>query len=887
MTIFGRMRRGFLPAVLLLVGLLPAGSAAQSLEGTGTVATGLLLRQLDGVKRVLMIGAHPDDESTSLLATLSRGWGVETAYLALTRGDGGQNLIGPELWEGLGMIRTGELEAARRLDGGRQFFTRAFDFGYSKSAEEALSFWPREELLHDVVWVVRKFRPHVIVTVFTGTPRDGHGQHQAAGIMAREAYRAAGDPQRFPEQLELGVEAWAPAKLVQSAWRSQGPTVPVQTGRLDPLLGRSHHQLAMESRSQHRSQDMGSPRDPGPRQRGIRVVESRVGEGVDQGLFDGIDTTLVGLADHAPPGRVDEVRNHLTAYRDAVARARDAFGLEPEGVARELVGGLTHLRAVEEAVGDGGARELRRVVERKIELAQKAIMAAAGIVIDVRANDDLVVPGQEVDVTVQLWNGGSRPLTDASVALDVPGDWSEERVGIDDLAAGSAVPPGGLTRWRFYLTVPEDAEPSRLYHLEAARDGAMYRWPDEPELWGLPRDPARVRAVVSFGLGDGDGEESTLRREEPWRYVGVDQAHGEFDDPVLVVPRLSAGVAPRAMVWPTRRRDARTVTVSVRNDAPDGSAGSVRLETPEGWRATPAGRDFELAAEGAGRAFTFQVAPESEPTAGERTFQAVVRAEDGTVYTEGFSLLDYEHIERSALYEPATVRATVVDVRVAEGLRVGYVMGTGDDGPDALRQLGVDVELLGPDQVRDGDFDGFDALVLGVRAYETRPDVRAANAQLLDFARAGGTLVLQYNQYQFSRGEYAPYPLEISRPAPRVADETAEVTILRPDAPVFNSPNRITDRDFEGWVQERGLYFLNEWDERYAPLLEMNDPGEPPRRGSLVVAPVGEGLYVYAALSFFRQFPAGVPGAYRLFANLVSLTADDWREYDARAGSGS
>ena len=364
------------------------------------------------------------------------------------------------------------------------------------------------------------------------------------------------------------------------------------------------------------------------------------------------------------------------------------------------------------------------------------------------------------------------------------------------------------------------------------------------------------------------------------RYVGVAQAKGRFEKPVLIVPAVSVAVTPGGVVWPQGQSDARTITVSLRSEAEVRVSGDVVLRAPDGWTVSPLSQPFELTAAGAERSVAFEIQAAPSVTAGEHVFQAVAHA-DGEAFGEAFALIDYEHIERSVMFSDAEARVTVVSVAVRDGLRVAYIMGTGDDGPTAIRQMGASVDLLTEAQVRDGAFSGYDVIVLGVRAYEIRPDVRASNAQILDFARSGGTVINQYNQYQFSNGRYAPYDLTIGRPAPRVADETAPITILEPDAPIFTTPNRITQDDFDGWVQERGLYFASEWGDEYVPMLELNDPGEPPRHGSLLVASVGDGVYVYTGLSFFRQWAGRVPGAYRLFANLVSLEASDWAAFAA------
>jgi len=879
--------RSLCAALILLSLLTPAAVRAQSMDGTGLVATGLLLRQMDGVKRVLMIAAHPDDEDTSLLTTLARGWGAETGYLALTRGDGGQNLIGPELWEGLGIVRTGELVAARELDGGRQFFTRAFDYGFSKSADEALSLWPREELLEDVVLAVRRFRPHVIVSVFSGTPADGHGQHQAAGIMAREAFDAAGDPARFPEQLARGLEAWTPSKLYQSSRRrfsQQGAgiddgSIDIETGTLDPLLGRSLLQLSMESRSQHRSQDMGAAQPAGPRLTGIILVDSRVEER-GEGIFAGIDTTIVGLADRVPTGQRAAVRGALEAYRESVARAKAEIGMDPQRIAPHLMEAAAHLAAARSAGGTASEREFTTAIAAKSEVVDKAIMAATGISFTVRSSDDLLVPGEMVEVTAQLWNGGGHRLSLPTAMLRTPPGWTVSEPSVEGVAVDGTVGPASLVTWHYQVGVPPDARLSRLYYLESPRDGARYRWPaGEPELWGRPGNPPLVEGSARFSF-TADATSQMRSLSTPWRFVGVDPAFGEFEKPVLVVPEVSVAVSPAGVTWPQGQSTARDVSVVVRSESMSGSRGDVTISAPTGWTVSPASQPFDLAEAGAERSMTFALRPAATVAAGRHTFQVVATTSDGRRFDEGYSLIDYEHIERTALFTDAEATVSVVPVQVRDGLRVGYIMGSGDDGPEAIRQMGASVELLDAARVRDGDFSGFTTVVLGVRAYETRPDLQAAAAQLLDFARQGGTVIVQYNRGPL--GSLAPYDMQVGRGSPRVADETAAMQMLLPDSPLFTSPNRIVQADFDDWVQERGLYFASEWDERYTPVLELHDDGEEPRYGSTLVAPVGEGIFVYSALSFFRQWAGQVPGAYRLFANLISLDASAWNAFAGR-----
>ncbi|MFW6200449.1 MAG: hypothetical protein ACOC8K_07750, partial [Gemmatimonadota bacterium] len=721
---------------------------------------------------------------------------------------------------------------------------------------------------------------------------------------------------------------------------------------LDPLLGRSHHQLAMASRSQHRSQDMGTAQDPGPRNTYLALVESRATGAVDggrepEGIFAGVDTTLTSLAEGLPAERRSGVRDGIDRYREALSEAASTnSAVDPGRTATVLFRAVDPLRTALDALGSGAssdgndesrtgtaAREARSILEGKLDLAEEALLSAGRIVVDARARDDLVVPGETVDVEVTVWNSGGLSVPRAEPVLDLPRGWTARPVpesersaedrgfrggpgsGEDDsdgtgfewMTDPGPVAPGTLAQWTFRVRVPEDAELSRPYYLEEPRDGEMYRWPEDRNVWGLPRNPPGVRADVKVVLAPGDrtGESGTgsgpaagsveLGVTRFVDHVGVNDATGEFRTPLLVTPALSVQARPGIMAWPLDQEEARPVTVAVRNQARDGFRGRLRLEAPDGWRVDPGEVPLELEAPGEDRSVTFQVtspgAADGPPgrsgagaDAGIHELRAVAVADDGTRFDEGFDVVDYPHIDRDLLFADAATEVSMFPLDVDEDLRVGYVMGSGDGGAEALSQIGVDVTLLGSDAVREGAFEAFDVILLGVRAYETRPDLVAANQQLLDWVRDGGRLIVQYNRYEFSGAGYAPYPVTIDRPHDRVTYEDAPVTMLDPESPVFNQPNRIGAADFEGWAQERGLYFLHDWDERYTPLLEMSDPGEEPLRGSLLVTPLGEGLWVYTGIAFFRQFPEGVPGAYRLLANLVSLDPEEWRAHHGGAG---
>jgi LmbE family N-acetylglucosaminyl deacetylase len=897
----------------------------------GVTETALLLRQMGGVKRVLLIAAHPDDEDTALLAELARFEGARAAYLALTRGEGGQDLIGPELGKGLGLIRTEELLAARRLDGAEQFFSRAYDFGFSKTMAESFGHWPRDTLLSDMVWVIRTFRPQVIVSIFSGTPADGHGQHQVAGDLTPIAFREAADSTKFPEQLRWGARPWRAEKLYRRTWRSSDSvTLRIPTGNYDPVLGLSPFQLAMLSRSQHRSQDMGQPRPPGPRFTRLMLLQNLTKAAPGAGLFAGIDTTLTGLADGVAPKRRQAAGRELVAYRTAVQVARDSLRALDPGAAvpplQRAVGAIDSARAIAE----GADPAARAALDRQAGLAARALLSASGVTFRFRAEDDLWIPGATVRVHAELWNGGSRPVQAGAPELALPDGWSARLLPADSVrAAGSRrpgffgvapsaaggrsglrLPAGRLARWTFDVHVPADARPTEEYFLRQDTVGDLYRWPEDPSLRARPLNPPLATGRMSVRVGDGQAVSATGEV----RYRGVDKARGEFWRPVYVVPRVSVTVEPGVVVWPAESEGAdgtvdagRQVTVTVRSEAHDTLDLDVGLDLPGGWTSDPASTRIVLDERGATESRTFTLRPGGdgaqgagdasgqEGPDGSRTYRvtAAARAAGRTAaaghgpWSRELTLLGFPHTDPVPLYRDASVRLERFPVRVDRSRKVGYVMGSGDAVPDAIRQLGLPVSMIGPEQLRSGDLSAFDVIVLGVRAYEVRKDLQAANQRLLDWVRAGGTLIVQYNKYEYVDGGYPPYSATMAHPHDRVTDEHAPVTLLHPNSPVLSEPNRIGPGDFDGWIQERGLYFLHSWDDRYTPLLSMHDAGEAPKEGSLLVATLGKGVYVYTGLDFFRELPVGVPGAYRLFANLLSLRPEAWRRWREGASGGS
>jgi LmbE family N-acetylglucosaminyl deacetylase len=921
---FGMPRRRVLLATLVLFSSASLASAPPAAGQAavpaavepydGAVSTGLALRRLGNTARVLHIAAHPDDENTALFSPLALGLGVDAAYMSLTRGEGGQNSIGPELSTGLGIIRSEELLAARRLDGGRQFFGRAIDYGYSKSADEAFRRWPRDELLSDVVEVIRRYRPDVVVSVWSGTERDGHGQHQASGVIAREAVLAAGDPDRFPEQLAAGLRPHMPALYYRSAWFSERPPdVELNTGVLDPLLGRSYHQVAMASRSLHRSQDQGRRLEPGPRRTAFHridpagdepVAETRVFGRYEQGppltdrsLFEGVDTLLSqrarrvaglaggrSLAAHdAGSARSDggpraDVVDRLREYEALVERARREYNpFEPWRLlpvlvqAQEQLAGTADLLDQDgrDAVGSSPAAhasgDLDFHLAAELDDLRDAMLAAANVRVDVVAEREWVVPGQTFRLELGIWNGGVEAVSARAAPL-LPDSWTWlADQDVDELAVG----PGERVSVAYDVTVPPEAGYTTPYYLDPAEPatGTMYRWPDEPDVRGLPFAAAPVRG--SFLVRLPGARALTLEREAAW--IGVDRRAGEFHRPVKVVPPASVAVDPDLLMVPTMAKDReREVTVLVRAHAPEGVAGELRLSRPPGWSVSPGNVAVHIEDDGE-HPYTFRLTPAEDAPAGEYEVGAVLATSAGELDL-GFQVIDYPHIAPNHLYGPARARVRILDVEVAP-VRVGYIAGAPDGVPEALDRLGLEWRALASSDLANGDLDAFDVIVTGIRAYELRDDLVAGNRRLLDWVRRGGTLIVQYNQYAALQRDYTPWPVTIARPHGRVTDPEAPVGILEPEHRIFNSPNRIGAVDWDAWVQERGLYFLDTWDGPLTPLLAMSDAGEEPLTGGLLTAPLGDGKWVYSGLALFRQLPQGVPGAYRLLANLLSLGA--------------
>ncbi|MDR3683781.1 MAG: PIG-L family deacetylase [Geothrix sp.] len=834
---------------------MPTFRRIASFALAATVLTGLqaqvpvrdaaeLQKQLDRLQTlgsVLYIAAHPDDENTAVLATLSKGRNLRTAYLSITRGGGGQDLIGPDLGDGLAALRTQELLAARRIDGAEQFFTSAVDFGYSKTAEESLRIWNHDRVLGDVVRTIRTFRPDVILTRFPPDARAGHGHHIASALLAIEAFQAAADPSRYPEQIRAGLRPWQATRLLWNHFRftDDAPkpapgSLTLDVGAYDPLLGRSYGEVAAESRSQHRSQGFGVLAQRGQREESFELLAGRPAKA---DLFEGLDLTWSRL-----PG-TGEVASLLREARQGFRADR------PAEVLPRLLRALTALRALPSGL------QADPLVQAKTAELEAVIAAAAGLWVEAVADRQSLAPGDPLTVNAALLLRGGHPLVLESLSLEaVTPEGARSLMSRQD---GKPLPDNLPRKETFTFTVPADTPLSQPHWLGGPGSA----------IWaGLSESPApfRLRARLA-------GAEGPFEVVVPVQFRFRDPVRGERYQPLAVVPPALVNLAEQVQIFASPK--AQEVRLKVLAGA-SAASGRVRLVVPAAWIVEPRESAFTLDRAGEEKDLSFRLTPPAGPASGELR----VEVDTGAGFTPARSLvrLDYPHIPLQTLLPEARARLERFDLR-HNGHRIGYVMGAGDDIPQALRRIGYEVELLPDEALAREDLARFDAIVLGIRAFNTRPALRTLKERLHAYVAAGGTEVVLYTVNTGFPGINAamvtdaigPYPFKVGRK--RITDETAPVRFLLPGHPVFHWPNELTAGDFEGWVQERSLYDAEGWDARYTPLLGMADPGEPEDSGALIVAKHGKGTYVYTGLAFFRQLPDGVPGATRLFANLLAL----------------
>jgi len=803
--------------------------------------------------RVLVIGAHPDDEDTFLISWLSRGRHVETAYLSLTRGDGGQNLIGNELGEALGVIRTEELLAARRVDGAQQFFTRAFDFGFSKDTLDTYKHWPRDSILGDVVRVVRAFKPHVIIAVFSGTPRDGHGHHQVSGLLARTAFDLSGDTTRFPTSA-FG-RPWTALKFYRNARYDPtgGETMRFDVGEYSPLLGRSYAEIAGESRSPHKSQGFGTPQRKGAFFDALRREATRVNDvtpaGSERSIFDGIDTTWGRFRGAVATGRPRAALDSLPA---AIVGARSAY--DPFVPAR-LIASLGRVRQLLTAVRLESATpatgDLDLAVATQLKRVDHALQLAAGVEVEAFAFRETYPVGTTARVVVFVYNRGADTIA--------VGTTSVAARPATDAAGVRMLPPAGTIADTVELTVDSLTQP---WWLRSPRIGAMFTQPVSL----VSATQVGVNPAVSVPVRlPRNADELVLT--EPVVVRSVDPVKGEIRHRIAGTPAITIGVEQATQYAPANIELRREFIVHLRSADERPRVTRVRLVLPSGLTADSSARTVRLAGYDAAQAVTFVL--RGRLRAGEHRVLALAES-DGETFRSGYQLIDYDHIRRQRLYRVAETHISAVEMRVPATLRVAYVTGVGDNVAPMLAQLGIPVTVIPAAELVRADLHPYTTIVIGPRAYETHPELAAANARIFDFARGGGTVVTQYGQYEMSRPGIMPFPITLARPACRVRAEDAPVTVEAPSHRLLRFPNRIDTTDFSGWVQERALYMPRTFDAHYASLLSMHDTGEAPNKAAILVAPIGEGQYIYTTLSLFRQLPAGVPGAARVFLNLLS-----------------
>ena len=880
----------------------------------GRVALGLALRHLDNTGIFMHTTAHPDDEDNGLLVMLNRGLGYRTILATATRGNGGQNEIGPEIFEALGVLRTEELAAIHRFDGAEQYFTRAVDFGYSFSADETFEKWGREDIVSDYVRLIRMTRPDVMLSLSpSGT---GGGQHhQASAVISREAFDRAGDPTQFPEQIEEGLRPWQPTKFFIRGGRFGGEAdtpadaqiVSVNLATYDPLLGRTYAEIGTEARSMHKCQGMGQLLSlPGPSVSRVQLVDvaGRRQQGQPGGgtsLFDGIDTSLGGLSRFAGSRPPRALTQGLEAIEVFVVEARRAFDFgEDDAVVQPLLAGLGAVRGLRGAlrgmgIGDAGRRELEfRLLQKEREF-QQAIVLASGLRVEALADDGVVVPGQSVDVSVIVANRGRSSVTVHGVNFDGfstdpacdlravvgggRGFGGRGRAPVGEGPAVSTLSADQVAMCTPRLSIPASARISEPYW---HRDGEAGRYTfDADAPFGLPYRPTSFYVQVGMTIGPST-EDVYVGLPVQYRYEG-NIFSGEKRSELLVVPPLSVRVSPEVVILPTSALDdasqvderQREIRVTVTNTAKGGTEGLVTLDVPSGWTVTPERTEVSLVREDESETVRFQVQAAEGAEPGGHPIRATVSAA-GSEFGRGFQVIEYPHIRRQHIYYPAETMLKLIDVEIDPELLVGYVMGVGDEVPSAITQLGASVEMLDADDLAWGDLSRFHTIVTGVRAYERRGDLRANNDRLIDYVRNGGRLVVQYNKFEFNAAQYGPYAAEVS--SNRVTSEFAPVKILEPSDQILTKPNAITDETWEGWVQERGLYFMGARDSRYRDLISLedefpNNPGE--KRGALIVANYGKGRWIYVGLGLWRELPAGVDGAYQLLANLISSNPGD------------
>lgn len=871
----------------------PAINAHEVPANRGASALWQSLKKLSTRASLIMFTAHPDDEDGGMLAYESRGLGARVALLTLNRGEGGANVMSSDYFDALGLVRTMELLAAGRYYGVDQYWTRVIDYGFSKTKAESIGKWTHDRVLYDEVRVVRMVRPLVITSVFVGGPSDGHGNHQTAGAMAQEAFKAAGDPNMFPDQIKAGLQPWTPLKVYarQPFSRRGGAgttTVNVQIpeGTYDPLLGVSYLQLAREGLGFQKSQNGGGsvPKD-GQMLSGYHRFGSVIpAKDKEEGFFDGIDISLAGIVPKGTDAAF--LRAGLEKVNAAVQDATSKFSAtEPDKCAPALATGLKETLALLSAVDSSHLTpaqkfdvhhelEIKRVQFNNALAEALDLSVAATVTTKAEPNPLMMmfmgdpetfrtaIPGQQFPVRVHVNNASKTPVELKKASVESYGQktpWTANSTAPENSQTIAGNQP---VERRFDVTVPQDAQFTKPYFARPDIEQSYYDILDERFL-GQPLAPYPLCAWADFEF-----QGVPIRVGQYVQTVGRVTGQGSVLEPLTVAPAIGVSISPRTGIVPLGSKDFPVAAV-VHSNVKGPAKGKLELKLPQGWTATPASADFSIADDGQDQALNFVVTPSA---LSEQKYQVKAVAEyQGKEYNEGYQVTGYSGLRPYFLYSAANYQTAGVDVKIAPDLKVAYIMGSGDDVPASLTHLGVNVSFLGQSDLATGDLSKYDAILLGVRTYAARDDLRIYNNRILDYVKNGGVVIVQYNTPEFDHN-FGPYPYTMTSNPEEVTDEASQVQILEPQNPVFTWPNKITNKDFTGWVEERGSKWMQSWDSHYQALLETHDEGQAPQRGGLLYAKYGKGIYVYNAYAFYRELPEGVPGAYRIFANMISLS---------------
>jgi LmbE family N-acetylglucosaminyl deacetylase len=790
------------------------------------------LKKLKVLTSVLYVAAHPDDENTLLLAYLSKEKMARTAYLSLTRGDGGQNLIGAEQGYNIGLIRTQELLAARKIDGAEQFFSRAYDFGFSKTKDETLEFWNKEKILGDIVWIIRNYQPDVIITRFPPDERAGHGHHQASGYLAEEAFSISGDVKKFPDQLNY-VRPWQATRILWNTYSrgfaNEAPTdankpyLPVELGGFNPLIGKSYTEIAAQSRSQHKSQGFGA----------APVRDSRIdyllhtdGSPARQDLFDGIDTSWKRV-----PGG-DEVEKLINQA------IRQFNNNRPAASVPELVKIYQALLKLDER---------NNYVKQKKEEVTELIRQCLGLWMESTTSDYSVVPGDQIGLYINVLNRSDFPVKLVSV------NWTGSE---KDSLISVPLTTNQAKNVHITTVVPENLSFSQPYWLEKPIDSGSFQIDDQRQV-GPPENHSQTLTSYTFEIA---GQRITY--SYPWVYKSNDPVEGEVYRPFELRPQITTSMDEQVYIFTSTA--PKSIRVKITAHQKD-FEGVVKMDAPKNWVVTPESYPIKLTSKYGEETFTFKVTP---PAQNQDGLLRTTVTNNNRTFTKSIKSITHRHIPVQTVFPNSEARIARTDVKVT-AKKIGYIAGAGDDVPAAIRQMGCTVVLLDEAELAK-DLTAYDAIVLGVRAYNTEQRLSYYQDKLLKYVENGGTMVVQYvTPMNMKVGAIGPYPFTIGRD--RVTEENAEMRLLAPGHRLLNYPNKLSKSDFDGWIQERGLYFAEKWDPRYQSIFSSNDQGETPKEGSLLYATHGKGHFIYTGLSFFRELPAGVTGAYRLFANLISV----------------